>query len=228
MAVSSAGHASPDVLASTIGTLGRLGFADEMVLDSLARHLMPGVRDLNTEQIAALVSGFAACFKLRGGGHGGAGHALSAACVGKVAAAWHQLCTCRQKRVCSKVARACPANPNIHILGIATACIVVQEADVEPRALSCTMRTLVLAAAECAFANNLPATAVQVEGLKGADHSPSVLLLDEVHERLSELQQSVPQDQAHSIKQGLQQLGRDDSNLPNADGADQPDRIKYS
>jgi hypothetical protein len=57
VAVSSAGHASPEVLASTIGVLGRLGFADEMVLDSLARHLMPGVRHLNAEQIAELVRG---------------------------------------------------------------------------------------------------------------------------------------------------------------------------
>lgn len=56
MAVSSAGHAAPQVLASTIGVLGRLGFADEMVLDSLARHLMPGVRKLEPGQLAQLVS----------------------------------------------------------------------------------------------------------------------------------------------------------------------------
>jgi hypothetical protein len=63
--------------------------------------------------------------------------------------------------------------------------------------------------------------------LKNADHSPSVLLLDEVHERLSEMQQSMPQDDTKSIHQGLQQLGRDDDNLPNARGCSQPDRIKY-
>lgn len=56
MAVSSAGHATPEVLASTIGVLGRMGFADEMVLDSLARHLMPGVHNLGAEHIAQLVS----------------------------------------------------------------------------------------------------------------------------------------------------------------------------
>ena len=57
MAVSGAGHAPPEVLASTIGALGRLGFADEMVLDSLARHLMPGVQQLKAEQIEQLVGG---------------------------------------------------------------------------------------------------------------------------------------------------------------------------
>lgn len=56
MAVSSAGHAAPPVLASTIGVLGRLGFADEMVLDSLARNLMPGVKKLEPGQLAQLVS----------------------------------------------------------------------------------------------------------------------------------------------------------------------------
>jgi hypothetical protein len=56
MAVSSAGHAEPQVLASTIGVLGRLGFADEIVLDSLARHLMPGVNKLEPGQLAQLVS----------------------------------------------------------------------------------------------------------------------------------------------------------------------------
>lgn len=69
----------------------------------------------------------------------------------------------------------------------------------------------------------------QVEGLKGADHSPSVLLLDEAHERLSEMQQSMPSKQTADIKQGLQQLGRDEDNLPNSsDSQGQPDRIKYS
>lgn len=56
MAVSGAGHEPPEVLAATIGVLGRLGFADEMVFDSLARHLMPGVQQLKAEQIAELVS----------------------------------------------------------------------------------------------------------------------------------------------------------------------------
>lgn len=56
MAVSSAGHAPPEVLAGTIGVLGRLGFQDEMVLDSLARHLMPGVQQLKPEHITELVS----------------------------------------------------------------------------------------------------------------------------------------------------------------------------
>lgn len=61
MAVSSAGHAAPEVLASTIGVLGRMGFADEMVLDSLARHLMPGVHNLGAEHISQLVSGQDSC-----------------------------------------------------------------------------------------------------------------------------------------------------------------------
>lgn len=56
MAVSSAGHAPPEVLAGTIGVLGRLGFQDEIVLDSLARHLMPGVQQLKPEHITELVS----------------------------------------------------------------------------------------------------------------------------------------------------------------------------
>jgi hypothetical protein len=69
----------------------------------------------------------------------------------------------------------------------------------------------------------------QVDGLKSADHSPSVLLLDEVHERLSEMQQSMPSEQADDIKEGLKQLGRDEGNLPNpSDSQGQPDRIKYS
>jgi hypothetical protein len=54
------------------------------------------------------------------------------------------------------------------------------------------------------------------------------LLLDEVNERLSEMQQSMPEDDSRSIKEGLQQLGRDDDNLPNAPEPGQPDRIKYS
>lgn len=55
MAVSSAGHAAPDVLASTIGVLGRLNFQDEMVYDSLARHLMPGVKQLSAEHMQDMV-----------------------------------------------------------------------------------------------------------------------------------------------------------------------------
>jgi hypothetical protein len=70
---------------------------------------------------------------------------------------------------------------------------------------------------------------LQVEGLKKADHSPSVLLLDEMHERLSGME-SVPQEQAETIKGSLQQLGRDDDNMRNSDaaGQQQPDRIKYT
>ena len=55
MAVSSAGHATPEVLARTIGALGRLNFQDEMVFDSLARHLMPGVKQLKAEQLSDMV-----------------------------------------------------------------------------------------------------------------------------------------------------------------------------
>ncbi len=72
----------------------------------------------------------------------------------------------------------------------------------------------------------------QVEGLKHADHSPSVLLLDEVQERLGQMrqQESMPQEQADSIHEGLRKLGRDDDNLPNSESGNQgqPDRIKYT
>lgn len=70
---------------------------------------------------------------------------------------------------------------------------------------------------------------LQVAGLKEADHSPSVLLLDEMHERLSGME-SVPQEQAETIKENLQQLGRDDDNMRNSEaaGQQQPDRIKYT
>jgi hypothetical protein len=71
---------------------------------------------------------------------------------------------------------------------------------------------------------------MQVEGLKNADHSPSVLLLDEVQERVSKMQQSLPQEQAATIQEGLRDLGRDDDNLPNSASGNQgqPDRIKYT
>jgi len=68
----------------------------------------------------------------------------------------------------------------------------------------------------------------QVEGLKRADHSPSVLLLDEVHERLAKMQQSVPQEQSRAVEEGLRDLGRGDDNPPNEGAQAQPDRIKYS
>jgi hypothetical protein len=76
---------------------------------------------------------------------------------------------------------------------------------------------------------NTAVCVLQVAGLKKADHSPSVLLLDEMHERLSGMD-SVPQEQADSIKENLQQLGRADDNMPNSDaaGQQQPDRIKYT
>jgi hypothetical protein len=71
---------------------------------------------------------------------------------------------------------------------------------------------------------------MQVEGLKNADHSPSVLLLDEVQERLTQMQHSLPQEQADTIQEGLRDLGRDDDNLPNPASGNQgqPDRIKYT
>lgn len=70
---------------------------------------------------------------------------------------------------------------------------------------------------------------VQVEGLQRAEHSPSVLLLDEVHERLSAMQHSVPHEQARAVEEGLQSLGRQPDNLPNQPGdQEQPDRIKYT
>jgi hypothetical protein len=56
MAVGIAGTAPPDVLARTIGVLGRLQFADQMVLDELARGLMPGVQQLAPKQLQQLVS----------------------------------------------------------------------------------------------------------------------------------------------------------------------------
>lgn len=70
-----------------------------------------------------------------------------------------------------------------------------------------------------------------VEGLRRADHSPSVVLLDAVHARMSELQQEqgLPAQRAEAVGDGLRELGRDDGNAPNtsADAA-QPERIKYT
>lgn len=54
MAVSTAGAAPPAVLARTLGVCGRLG-CDQMVLDSLARHLITGVDKLQPEQMQQLV-----------------------------------------------------------------------------------------------------------------------------------------------------------------------------
>lgn len=59
MAVSTAGRAPPEVLAKTIGVLGRLRFADEQVIDSLARHLMPGIQHLQPNVMHELVRGAA-------------------------------------------------------------------------------------------------------------------------------------------------------------------------
>lgn len=70
-------------------------------------------------------------------------------------------------------------------------------------------------------------TPEKVEGLRGAEHSPSVLMLDEVHERLSEMD-NVPEKQSEKIHEHLEGLGRDEGNLPNAGDKEQPDRIKYS
>lgn len=55
MAVSTAADAPPEALARTLGVCGRLG-CDEMVLDSLARHLMSGVDKLKPDQMQQLVS----------------------------------------------------------------------------------------------------------------------------------------------------------------------------
>lgn len=55
MAVGIAGSAPPEVLARTIGVLGRLQFADQLVLDELARGLMPGVGQLQPQQLQELV-----------------------------------------------------------------------------------------------------------------------------------------------------------------------------
>lgn len=56
MAVSTAGRTAPEVLARTIGVLGRMGFSDEMVFDELARSLMPGVHRLDPQQMHEMVS----------------------------------------------------------------------------------------------------------------------------------------------------------------------------
>lgn len=70
-----------------------------------------------------------------------------------------------------------------------------------------------------------------VEGLKGADHSPSVVLLDAVHERLTELQQEhrLPEHRVEAVDEGLRALGREDTNAATSlDMQPQPERIKYT
>eukprot|EP00882_Tetradesmus_deserticola_P001739 GHRQ01001869.1.p1 GENE.GHRQ01001869.1~~GHRQ01001869.1.p1 ORF type:complete len:293 (+),score=119.49 GHRQ01001869.1:81-881(+) len=57
MAVGIAGTAPPEVLARTIGVLGRLRFGDQLVLDELARGLMGGVGELQPQQLQQLVEG---------------------------------------------------------------------------------------------------------------------------------------------------------------------------
>ncbi|KAF8072944.1 ATXR2 [Scenedesmus sp. PABB004] len=57
MAAGGAPGAAPEVLARTIGVLGRLRFDNEIILDELARELMPGVQRLEVGQLAALAQG---------------------------------------------------------------------------------------------------------------------------------------------------------------------------
>lgn len=124
MAVGIAGSAPPEVLARTIGVLGRLQFADQLVLDELARGLMPGVGQLQPQQLQELV-----------------------------------------------------------------------------------------------------------EGLRHADHSPGVLLLDAINERLAGLDSDMHQQHVESVKQGLQELGHTGDNTISGDAhppEGQPDRIKYT
>lgn len=68
----------------------------------------------------------------------------------------------------------------------------------------------------------------QVEGLKSADHSPGVLLLDAIQERLQGLGSEVKQQQADSIKEGLRDLGHEDVHTPNPPTQEQTERIKYT
>lgn len=67
-----------------------------------------------------------------------------------------------------------------------------------------------------------------MEGLGSADHSPSVVLLDAIQERLQGLGEGVQQQQADSIREGLHDLGHDEVHVPNPEPQEQTDRIKYT
>lgn len=70
-----------------------------------------------------------------------------------------------------------------------------------------------------------------VEGLRGSDHVPSVLLLDALHERVSDLttEGHLPQEHARMLADTMRELGRDDTNARNEPHErGQPDRIKYT
>jgi hypothetical protein len=67
-----------------------------------------------------------------------------------------------------------------------------------------------------------------VEGLNRADHSPGVLLLDAIQERLQGLGSEVQQQQADSIKEGLRGLGHEEVHTPNPPPQEQTERIKYT
>eukprot|EP00775_Hariotina_reticulata_P013666 gene13666-13788_t len=121
MAVSIASTSPPKVLAKTLAALGKLNFADQVVLDELARNLMSGVHDLDPLDMQQLV-----------------------------------------------------------------------------------------------------------EGMCQVDHSPSVLLLDAIHERLQGLGTKVEQQQADSIKANMRSLGHDGTNPANPEAQPQPDRINYT
>lgn len=70
---------------------------------------------------------------------------------------------------------------------------------------------------------------VQIEGLKKVDHSPGVLLLDAINERLAGLGPEVQQQQADQIKQGLKSLGHSgDNTVSPAEPQRQTERIKYT
>jgi len=60
------------------------------------------------------------------------------------------------------------------------------------------------------------------------DHSPSVLLLDAIHERLQDLGNKVAQQQADAIMDNLKSLGRDGANPDNPEAQPQPERINYT
>eukprot|EP00878_Enallax_costatus_P029846 GHUV01032409.1.p3 GENE.GHUV01032409.1~~GHUV01032409.1.p3 ORF type:complete len:122 (-),score=51.03 GHUV01032409.1:491-856(-) len=63
-----------------------------------------------------------------------------------------------------------------------------------------------------------------VQGLKRADHSPGVLLLDAIQERLQGLGSDVKQQQADSIKEGLRELGHEEAHAPNPKQQEQTER----
>jgi hypothetical protein len=164
MAVGIAGTAPPDVLARTIGVLGRLRFADQMVLDELARGLMPGVQQLAPQQLQQLVRSIGACKQqqqqqrwqrsMRKPYNLGASY-------NQRAAALYMYSSWTQASVFSV----------IHDYGI----IAIMPDDLQ-HCHDTWLPALPCPALSCCC---------QVEGLRNADHSPGVLLLDAINERLA-------------------------------------------